>query len=38
MRYSWIDLLLYVAVAIVLIPLVLRLVETVLAAFEGATP
>ena len=35
MRYSWFDLVLYLIAIILLIPLVMRLVETVLTAVDG---
>jgi hypothetical protein len=33
MRYSWFDLVLYLFAIVLLIPLVMRLVESVLATF-----
>ncbi len=35
MRYSWIDLVLYALVLVLLIPLVVRLVESILNALDG---
>jgi hypothetical protein len=35
MRYSWLDLVLYLVAIVLLIPLVVRFVEAVLAALEG---
>jgi hypothetical protein len=35
MRYSWFDLVLYLFAIVLLIPLVLRLVESILNAMDG---
>jgi hypothetical protein len=34
-RYSWLDLILYLLAIVLLIPLVMRLVESVLSALDG---
>jgi hypothetical protein len=34
-RYSWLDLVLYLLAIVLLIPLVMRLVESVLNALDG---
>ena len=38
MRYSWLDIALYLTVLVLLCPLVARLVETVIAALDGGSP
>ena len=35
MRYSWIDLMLYALAVVLLIPLVMRLVESILNVMDG---
>jgi hypothetical protein len=35
MRYSWFDLVLYVFAIVLLIPLVMRLIESISAAMDG---
>ncbi len=35
MRYSWFDLALYLIAIVLLVPLVMRLVETILNAVDG---
>jgi hypothetical protein len=35
MRYSWFDLVLYLFALVLLIPLVMRLVESILDAFDA---
>ena len=35
MRYSWLDVILYLLAIVLLIPLVMRLVESVIIALDG---